>query len=519
MILGFGKIQRVTIDQAINEIEENHLNSVGEEMFNVLTDELLKEYCVSDVVDLPKQGLKTNKKWLGEILLEYDLNEILKQMNLLIIAPVGSGKTYTINTELFSIVKTIGYYLCDNRNVLEQQLQELGMLDVYGYGVLNGKTYPKNELIKKLKKLKNDDEVTVTVGKIICTTYASFSNRVNNEDIKIKDIELIICDEFHNLVKYGKYTKANKKDNEKFKECDIRLGRLLFQLCKKYPNTKIVYFTATPQEIFKAEKDYYNSSMEEFKQLNYNSNIYNQIYGTDYPTKLLKDIKKIDLRDDPNIMQYEEKETKSFRNYSSSLKAIGDDGKTVVATCFISTMKKMEKDIKRMYPNKKVVCIWSTNSDKIMNQYQLAVRKCILQNHYLPTDVDVLIINLAMETGVNIYDENINTVIVNTTDETSRIQFRGRVRKDIKSLYILDPTDTDTDTNAIEVPNGYLNRPLDKEELEQLIQNNYWYDTSGKKNRLLSVNKLLKQLEGDGYVVNKKYGKHKGDATLYTITK
>ena len=59
----------------------------------------------------------------------------------------------------------------------------------------------------------------------------------------------------------------------------------------------------------------------------------------------------------------------------------------------------------------KAIQIWSTNADKPMTEEQLAVRDSIINKGILPDkggvikeDYDVLIINRAMETGINIKD-------------------------------------------------------------------------------------------------------------------
>lgn len=56
--------------------------------------------------------------------------------------------------------------------------------------------------------------------------------------------------------------------------------------------------------------------------------------------------------------------------------------------------------------------------------------------HKLPDDVNVLIINDAASTGINIEDESVQTVICKSIDLDTICQVKGRVRHDIRKLYL-----------------------------------------------------------------------------------
>ena len=100
-----------------------------------------------------------------------------------------------------------------------------------------------------------------------------------------------------------------------------------------------------------------------------------------------------------------------------------------------------------------------------MNEEQLNARQYILSNKELPPEYGAVIINASSETSINLYG-HIDTVIVHTQENEAQIQVRGRYRKDLDTLYILD-------YGAISFPPEFLERKLfeeDKRELSRLFE-------------------------------------------------
>lgn len=63
-------------------------------------------------------------------------------------------------------------------------------------------------------------------------------------------------------------------------------------------------------------------------------------------------------------------------------------------------------------------------------------RTYILQNKCFPEDVDVVIINDALATGVTIQDEKVRTVVVESTELETVEQVLGRMRQDVDNLFV-----------------------------------------------------------------------------------
>ena len=143
-------------------------------------------------------------KYLGEIIKEEGIE---LGSNTLIVAPVGSGKTYYILNDLCTKDKN-SLYLCDTTNLKNSILKEGGTREY----------------------------LSLDKGYITVMTYSKFGREIKlTGDSFISNFDYIICDEVHNLVDY-----SNKFGDE-------NLERAMEYLIKEYKDTKIVFFTATRQ--------------------------------------------------------------------------------------------------------------------------------------------------------------------------------------------------------------------------------------------------------------------------------
>ena len=147
----------------------------------------------------------------------------------------------------------------------------------------------------------------------------------------------------------------------------------------------------------------------------------------------------INLSNEKDIKRLNEDFTYRYSNYKNlgyHLKAFNGfklGQKALIYTDRITTALDMVNIAKKC--TLKSITLWSMNNKKYpMNEEQKAVRESILTTGIIPDGIDVLIINGSYETGINIKNENIELVIVNSTDVDTQIQARSRVRKDIKAL-------------------------------------------------------------------------------------
>lgn len=401
-------------------------------------------------------------KYLGEIIKEEGIEF---GSNTLIVSPVGSGKTYYILNDLILQSKRV-LYLCDNSNL-------------------------KYQVKKDVKEAAKEAGINI-MDKLDIMSYKRFGIKVKNDTLNefINSFDMIVCDEIHNLVDYQTF-----KD-----DADLLVARV--KLFDKYENTKIVFFTATPYYLEQLEKDN--------KKIGANFSYYN-------------------FSEHPNIKRFIEKRL-AYINHISQIQFQLDQYeqsfkyrnlKCLMYTSNISDMKFLEDMCKSR--NLKPICIWSTNAKEEMSEEQLAVRKYLLDTGKLLEGYNCLIINRATETGVNITDDDMNLVIVNTTNITQQIQARGRVRHDV-DLLVVRTNDNKQVELALEIDEKLLNVELLKADVEDKII--HAYGLKDEWNRFYSVKKLGKALEPKGYNMETRkttytdeVSKKRKQVTLYKITK
>lgn len=390
------------------------------------------------------------KQFLSYFLKDKDLDN-----NSLVISPTGSGKTHFIFNDL--IKKGRYLYLCDNENlktVIEEQ----------------------ERTFSNRKTIEGFDDFSVEV---MC--YKEFGRSVRYNNDAVNQYETIVCDEIHNLIDYQTFNN------------DVELSHAIKELFKEYSKTKIIYFTATP--------------------------FYLKLLEKDYPA-LTEILTVIDFSESKDIRRYINKR-EAYINHLSQVQFQLDEYqqsfeytnlKCLIFTREISAMKSLEEMCKRR--DLKPICIWSRNNQVMeMDLVQLRVRDYLLKNGALPEPYNVLIINRALETGINITDKDMNLAIVNTTNLTQQIQVRGRIRHDIDLLVVRTKEQKLPDIK-IDLDEKFLNVELTKDEVEEIIVS---LNLKNKKNQYITVAKFREVLEKYKYKVRTKRKTENYVKTTYYI--
>ena len=73
-------------------------------------------------------------------------------------------------------------------------------------------------------------------------------------------------------------------------------------------------------------------------------------------------------------------------------------------------------------------------TERKMNEEQILLKKYLIEHEEYPDDLDVLIINKAYDTGWDLKDKGIKTIIIDSTNPTIQTQVRNRCRHDIYKL-------------------------------------------------------------------------------------
>ena len=404
-----------------------------------------------------------DKLYLGEILKvdNYDVLELSKDKNVLIVAPTGAGKSYFIKNDLFTDDKKKYLILVDNTGVKMQTMK--------GGDICNskGEILVKNEEGKYELTIEYFGRRNITV---MC--YEEFGRKVRYDFEKefVQSFDVIVADEIHNIVNYQEI------------EDSANLLQAFIHLLDKYDKTKIVWLTATP---------YYLDKLAEEHE------------------KIDKNFITINYYKDKRIRQYVQKRKTYLKHFSSIITELRQykdffekgNGKVLIFTRKISNMRLIQEALEQLdFINP--ICIWSDNNkiNKLSDE-QIKVRDYLIDVGYLLEGYNCLIINKAYETGINIFDPDMQIMVAHTTNVTEQVQSAGRIRHDI-DLLVLRTNDTKLINKIkIEIDEDLLNKWLDKEDIQIFIINKF--NLKDNKGRDMTVNKLLNEINQYGYIIKK----------------
>ena len=414
--------------------------------------------------------MKEKKLYLGEIL-KLDGYEH-KSANNLILAPVGSGKTYYILEDLMKR-HTGKKLLLVSTTSLKESLDE------------EEKTVTSKDLRRRGRKL-GDEELHVM-------TYAELGTLVNFSPKFLDTYGLVVCDEIHSLFEYYMMQK-----NEK-------LSFVIYFLFTPSAKRSVYYFTATLDKV---------DTFVKAKNIN-----------------ILENVDTLNFLADERILRYLNIHEMTFSGLDEldslifNLKNLREAGKKgVIFNELISDMKETEEILKRK--GYRAISIWSVNNTKHpMTKEQLSVRAHLFKTGVIPDGYDFLIINGSMREGWNLVDEAVEIVILNTYDKTNVIQARGRIRKDIYlQVKRSRKKKTTLNSNILKraemsgILESYLDRDLTPAETRKLAED---LNIRRKENNtLVKFTTLRKAFIEGGYSVEPNRKTVDGKRKIYTtITK
>ena len=376
-------------------------------------------------------------KWLSEAI---HTDEFQKGFLNLVYAPVGSGKTTWALNVLAETVsnKNKMLYLIDTTNGKEQILEH----------------HSTQHFTKDWLYLVTHNMVDFEDAKVVVMTYAKFGTLVEFYKSRFqKDFgdtfEFILCDEIHNLPRFSAFLHSPRDTNYH------RIAKeRIEEIVSKQTGPLVIGLSATPK---RAE------------------------------TGMLCKTKYVTV--DGDARQLETRNIVPYANLESLIPTLPKDKKYLVYASHITKMKQLTEIFHQR--SIKAIAIWSEkNQEKPMNEEQLRARQYILSNKELPPEYGAVIINASSETSISLYG-HIDTVIVHTQENEAQIQVRGRYRKDLDTLYILD-------YGAISFPPEFLERKLfeeDKRELSRLL------GLRDKNSRLVGWNTVKKKLLEQGFTI------------------
>ena len=397
-----------------------------------------------------------NLKWVSETIGE-EYKQWSKGDIVTIQAQTGTGKTYFVKNVLVPYMDKYEHMLIiSNRTNLKRQV--------------------KIDLLKKLQKdtpknLKELDKIT-TVGNVTLLSYHQIAIMRQAQEEKGKEINLdiykyIICDECH-------WFKSDASFCDKTELAWKELIRT------RHRESIVVYISATMEEI----RPMIDSAIEKFNEKSFGSRIelWNYTTGIDYSYL--------------NPYYFDKIENLGVHIKNADIK----DGKWLV---FV-TSKSMAKNLKDIITNKKVSII---TADTKEDNEDL---KSIINNSKFNSDV--LICTKVLDNGVNIQDEEVKNIVINSWDKTTFIQELGRIRINIDNPYEIDLYIPMKSKKAFTSRQIGISKEIDILNLYENNKEEFMFQYRDNKNKL--PNHLFYVKDNKGYVINKL-----GYANTYSFNK
>ena len=428
------------------------------------------EYKLSDFMELKKKKLTKDN----------GLN--------LIYSPTGSGKTYFVFNKFFNETfkftddKRIGLLRFNPNKVLyvvPTTMLRDEILTNIPYTMLFGKgSIAEAKGINSLEEMIQEDNGTIKVITYAKLGYLLGQTKIDYNFLEaiIKNFNCIIFDEFHELYRYSK-----RYDNE---NSEYGYFSIIDNLDTITSNVLSIGLTATPQAIVKHHLD---------------------------QTTIHNKIKSVILESEQNqLVSLKEKDTIKCRSIDNIIRLMIDkrkikNKKMLIYTKRVSKQREYAEILNNKGINTRI--LFSDNRDDFGDNEE-ELKNYILGNKTLPSDIQCLIINMAYECGWNLHDENVDIVLIDSSDETEIIQARSRVRHDISKLYYISKQThedcVDDDNIKFAIPTKFMNKTLTK-ELKQQLMDIYGrvipYSTAEKVICSLTWTQFKEQLEFSGYEI------------------
>lgn len=337
------------------------------------------------------------------------VEDLHKRCLNLIKAPCGSGKTY-----------------------FAKGLKRLAVFDKMLY-LIDTKT-GKDQLLEGAEKEwinVNGTSLEVVDG-ITFMTYAGFAKYCDNSYAgrqRWMEDAVIICDEFHNAIKWSKWANDN---NLHGRALDLLRERIMHE------SNLVIAISATPNRIRK-----------EFSAV----------------------LHDVPVHGEP--LHYENGTVESYTNLEALLQTVPQGQRGIV---YIQRITHIENCMKVMSARGfRTAAVWSTsNKEHPLSKEQMEVRDYIIKNAEIPPNIDILFLNASGETSINIGNKEktkypIDFMIVHNTQLDVQEQVRGRYRNDLDRLYLYKPLRADDMEKAPVIPERYLNEKLTRKDIIKLI--------------------------------------------------
>lgn len=349
-------------------------------------------------------------------------------------APCGCGKTTFVEKKLWQEAYWGDLlYLIDSKNALDA-FKQRGEEKEY-----HGKIYYKHRGITAM-------------------TYATFAALCiykSNEWLWNDKDSLIVCDELQSAIKWSRIKNGEedfwyRRDNNLHKTA-------LEELHERIKiGARVVAITATPDSVRKEFKD-----------------------------------ECVDVPIHGVLKRYHANHTYTFQNLSSLVTALPTEKRGVIYTPHVKQMHSVQEQLEKR--GIKAVGFWSENNfDHEMDDEEWDTRDSVILKGIIPDHVQVLLINAASETGINITSP-VDYVVVNDSNPDTQIQAVGRIRHDVDTVYLRDYNSQNyTYITHERLAGKWLDRRLYEEDKRVLCEELNIRDERGRLYKWPNVKKSLR---------------------------
>lgn len=286
---------------------------------------------------------------------------------------------------------------------------------------------------------------------ITAMTYGTFAMLcIHKPDEWLWDNEeaLIVCDELQSVIRWAKIPQ---------KGSPVNLHEVaLLELHKRIKaGARVVAITATPSTIKQTfEHEYVNVP----------------IHG--------------------KLIHYRAGRKLIFRNLQEIKPQLPADKCGIIYTPQIRQFSDIQNELAKR--GIKADGFWSVkNTDHVMTEEELKIRNSVILHKIIPDDIQVLLINAASETSINITSP-VDYVVVNDSNPDTQIQTVGRVRHDLETVYLRDLSPGKfTYIPYHHIDQKWMNRPLYTEDKEALCKDVILVDDRGRRYKWPNVKKSL----------------------------
>ena len=322
---------------------------------------------------------------------------------------------------------------------------------------------------KRGEKIVQNGETIYKHEGITSMNYAGFATLCkHNTDKNLWNDEysLIVCDELQSAIKWSSIRKNGEENTHQraLEELHIRIAN----------GAKIVAISATP-------------------------NIIREEFADEY----------IDVPVNGTLTSYKTGEKQSFAHPLNVIPQLPKGKKGIIYLPHITLMNQARNFLSAK--GFRCACVWSINNlDNDMTEDDKRARNCIIEEEIIPEDIDILIINAASETGLNIRS-HIDYILIDSIDEDTITQVRGRARSDVALVYIREKKFSDISYISA-IDKKWLDIPLYTEDKEALCTELKLKDSRG---RVMGWTTIKKGLEQKGYTINNTHTRN-GDYSVIT---